>query len=265
VADNFFIDTHCHLDFLHDVDVQVSSALAANVRYIIIPAVNPHNWHKVIDLAYRYNCGYCLGIHPFYANQVGCDDIANLQKLLSSKKDDPHLLAVGEIGLDFWIENHNLKQQQWLLHEQIKLATEFALPIIVHARKAVETVFVLVKKYQSVGLTGIIHAFNGSLQQAANFIDLGFKLGFCGAVTYQRARKLRYLASKLPLTSIVLETDAPDMHPAWISDRKTVQNSPMQIPAIAEVIADLRGIDIFTFTKIVNANTCQILPKLRLI
>ena len=246
-----WIDTHCHLDvaeFDADRDAVRAAAKAAGVGHIVIPAVARHHWHEVIALAHRHGDSYALGIHPLYTPNANEADIDALRKLLAEVKGDPHLVAVGEIGLDFFVPGLDPERQIWFYEQQIQIAREFDLPVILHVRKSSDRLLKTLRAKPVVG--GIAHAFNGSLQQAKAFVDLGFKLGFGGAVTYDRALKLREMAATLPLESIVMETDAPDIQPHWLyttaEERAAGQpqgrNSPAELPRIAQDVAQLRGI-----------------------
>lgn len=222
--------------------------MAVGVTHLVIPAVQRAHWHEVITLAQRYGDSYALGIHPLFTPQAQQEDINMLRQMLSALRDDPHLVAVGEIGLDFWVPGLDVARQIWFFEQQIQLAQEFGLPVILHVRKSSDRLLKTLRAVSVIG--GIAHAFNGSLQQAQTFMALGFKLGFGGAVTFERARKLRELAIVLPLESIVMETDAPDMPPSWLYTlaqqraNGLVQppNAPSQLPRIATAIAQLRGI-----------------------
>ena len=246
-----WIDTHCHLDaaeFNADRDAVRAAASEAGVGHIVIPAVQRAHWREVIALAHRHGDSYALGIHPLYTPRAQEADIAALRELLLEVQDDPHLVAVGEIGLDFFVPDLDVDQQIWFYEQQIMLARQFKLPVILHVRKSSDRLLKTLRAWPVVG--GIAHAFNGSAQQAHAFIDLGFKLGFGGAVTYDRALKLRELAATLPLESIVVETDAPDIQPHWLyttaqsraAGKAQGRNSPAQLPRIAAEIAVLRGI-----------------------
>ena len=245
-----WIDTHCHLDaseFDADRAAVRAAAQAAGVGHIVIPAVTRAHWREVIALAHAQGDSYALGIHPLYTPNAQDSDIDALRALLAEVKGDPHLVAVGEIGLDFFVPGLNAERQIWFYEQQIKVARDFGLPVILHVRKSSDRLLKTLRATPVVG--GIAHAFNGSAQQAQAFIDLGFKLGFGGAVTYERARKLRELAAMLPAESIVMETDAPDIQPHWIyttaEDRAAGQpqgrNSPAELPRIAQEVAALRG------------------------
>lgn len=245
-----WVDTHCHLDAAEfDADrAQVrAQARQAGVEHLVIPAVARAHWQEVVALAHAHGDSYALGIHPLYTPQAQEDDIVALRSLLQERQDDPHLVAVGEIGLDFFVPGLDVERQIWFYEQQIALAREFALPVILHVRKSSDRLLKTLRAKPVVG--GIAHAFNGSAQQAQAFIDVGFKLGFGGAVTYDRALKLRELATSLPLESLVLETDAPDIPPHWLyttaearaAGQPQGRNTSAELPRFAAEIAALRG------------------------
>lgn len=266
-----WIDTHCHLDaaeFDADRDAVRAAARAAGVGHIVIPAVHRAHWREVIALAHRHGDSYALGIHPLYTPNAQEGDIAVLRELLVEVQDDPHLVAVGEIGLDFFVPGLDAERQIWFYEQQIQLAREFGLPVILHVRKSSDRLLKTLRAKPVVG--GIAHAFNGSLQQAQAFIDLGFKLGFGGAVTYDRALKLRELAATLPLESIVMETDAPDIPPHWLyttaearaAGQPQGRNSPAELPRIAQKVAQLRGISADALAQATSNNARAVLRGL---
>lgn len=266
-----WIDTHCHLDaaeFDADRDAVRAAARAADVGHIVIPAVHRAHWREVIALAHRHGDSYALGIHPLYTPNAQEGDIAVLRELLVEVQDDPHLVAVGEIGLDFFVPGLDAERQIWFYEQQIQLAREFGLPVILHVRKSSDRLLKTLRAKPVVG--GIAHAFNGSLQQAQAFIDLGFKLGFGGAVTYDRALKLRELAATLPLESIVMETDAPDIPPHWLyttaearaAGQPQGRNSPAELPRIAQEVAQLRGISADALAQATSNNARAVLRGL---
>ena len=258
-----WIDTHCHLDapeFAPDRDAVRAAAQAAGVRHLVIPAVQRSHWQDVIALAHRHGDSYALGIHPLYTSGAEESDIAALRELLSLQRGDPHLVAVGEIGLDFFVPGLDEQRQIWFYEQQIRLAREFGLPVILHVRKSSDRLLKTLRQHRVVG--GIAHAFNGSAQQAQAFVDLGFRLGFGGAITYERALKLRELAARLPLQALGLETDAPDIPPHWIyttagqraAGQPQGRNSSAELPRIAAEIARLRGMGIEQLAQACTAN-----------
>jgi TatD DNase family protein len=194
-----------------------------------------------------------------YVDDASVDDIDILKDYV--EKNNP--VAIGEIGLDYFVTKPsvnpaNIERQIFFFTEQLKIAKQYQLPVILHVRHAVDDVLKYLRRYQVVG--GIAHAFNGSFQQAEQFIELGFKLGFGGAMTYSRALRIRELATKLPLDSIVLETDSPDIPPEWVGTKG--RNSPLELPRIAQVLADLRGVNVSLVVDITGFNALNIFPKL---
>lgn len=258
-----WIDTHCHLDaseFDADRDAVRAAARAAGVAHIVIPAVERRHWREVIALAHRHGDSYALGIHPLFTPHAQPADITALRELLQEVQDDPHLVAVGEIGLDFFVPGLDADRQIWFYEQQIQIARELELPVILHVRKSSDRLLKTLRAKPVVG--GIAHAFNGSVQQAKTFVDLGFKLGFGGAMTYDRALKLREMAATLPLESLVMETDAPDIQPHWLyttaqeraAGKPQGRNSPAELPRIAQEVAALRGISVQQLAQATSAN-----------
>lgn len=230
------IDTHCHLDaaeFDADRDTVVMQARAAGVKTIVTPAVQYANFDAVLSISQRYpGCLPALGLHPMYIHT----HLPEHLDLLRTAIEQHRPVAVGEIGLDFFVPGLDATKQEYYFTEQLKIARDFELPVLLHSRRANDQV---VKQLRRFGIRrGIAHAFSGSRQQADAFTRIGLKLGFGGAMTYTRASNLRRLAAELGLEDIVLETDSPDMSPAWLHQQR---NSPEQLPRIATVLADLRS------------------------
>lgn len=245
-------DTHCHLDiadFDRDRDELLARARAADVNSMVIPAIDAARWDGLLKLCDAQKGLYpALGLHPmFYKHHNPIADIELLERLISECKP----VAIGEIGLDFYLDRGHKgeKFQYEIFEKQLEIAKDAGLPVILHVRKAHEEVLKRLKETRVVG--GTAHAFNGSLELAQRYIDLGFKLGFGGMVTYDKSTKLRELVKQLPLESIVLETDAPDMSP---SDHHGERNSPEYLPEIAQVIAELRGIPIDEVARVTTEN-----------
>lgn len=257
------IDTHCHLDadvFDADREQVLQQSQAAGVGMIVIPAVIPSNFTKVAALSKQYaQCCYALGIHPMFIDDVSPSDIARLNaSVTEALTTDNQLVAIGEIGLDFFTTKQNRETQEYFFCEQLKVAQTHDLPVILHVRNAIDDVLKHLRQVKVKG--GIAHAFNGSLQQAETFIKLGFKLGFGGAMTYPRALKIRALVKNLPLDAIVLETDAPDMPPVWLEKKE--RNTPESILKIAETLAALRRIPVSQIIEITQKNAEEVLPKI---
>ena len=275
-----WIDTHCHLDapeFAADLPAVRQRARALGVRACVIAAIRPGTFGDARRVAHQLGDAYALGTHPLYVPQVfekeeETDSARQLQAALQAHAQDARLVAVGEIGLDFFVPA--LAAPPWrerqlaLLRQQLKLARRHGLPVILHTRHAVDAVL---RQLRETGPhSGIAHAFSGSEQQARAFIDLGFKLGFGGACTFERATRLRHLAASLPLSALVLETDAPDIPPHWLyasaqaraSGQPQGRNTPAELPRMAAVIAELRRMPVRALAEAVWRNTLEALPRL---
>lgn len=273
-----WFDTHCHLDaseFDADRDSVRQHALKAGVTQCLMPAVEAANFDTVRLLAHRHNTVYgahdvyALGIHPLYTPAATEQHVQQLDAALQQHRTDPLLVAVGEIGLDGFVSDINSPEawdkQQQLYRAQLRLARQHQLPVILHVRRSADA---LLKGLRDIGVNGgIAHAFNGSVQQAHAFIELGFKLGFGGALTFDRALQLRRLASTLPMSAIVLETDAPDIPPHWLytpAEQRAQgvpqgRNTPAELPRIAQVLADVRGLSLAEVAHATHANAQSVL------
>jgi TatD DNase family protein len=265
-----WIDTHCHLDaaeFAADADAVRTRALRAGVAHCVLPAVSAGNFQAVRALAHRHGDSYALGIHPLFTGEAGDADLEALERALAEHRDDPRLVAVGEIGLDYFVPGLDPARQERFYREQLALARSHGLPVILHVRRSADA---LLKHLRGSGVGGIAHAFNGSLQQAEAFVRLGFRLGFGGTVTYERAQQVRRLATGLPLEALVLETDSPDMPPHWlyrtagerVAGAVQGRNEPGELPRIGAVLADLRGLAPAELAQATAANACAALPRL---
>ncbi|MNR92455.1 putative deoxyribonuclease YjjV [compost metagenome] len=260
-----WVDTHCHLDAAEFAGAEDAVALGAadnQVSMIVIPAVARDNFVTVAELARKHgNCSYALGIHPIYVPQAQESDLALLRESVAAAMNDPRFVAMGEIGLDFFVPMLTTpemrEKQEFFYAEQLKIARDFELPVLLHVRRSQDSILKYLRRIKVVG--GIAHAFNGSFQQAETFISLGFKLGFGGAMTYTRALQIRRMASTLPLEAIVLETDAPDISPAWLHPER---NSPEQLPRIGQVLAELRELPLIEVARQTTANALAVMPRL---
>ncbi len=272
-----WIDTHCHLDAAEfgadpaHMNGLRQRAADEGVGLCVIPAVDRTNFDTVRELAHRLGDAYALGIHPLCVPRASEDDLAALDAALTEHRDDPRLVAVGEIGLDFFVPAlctpEMRERQAFFYRAQLRLARQHGLPVIVHVRRSAD---MLLKHLRELPVAGIAHAFNGSEQQAQAFIELGFKLGFGGACTFEPARQLRRLAAELPLSSLVMETDAPDIPPQWLyvtaaereAGRAQGINSPAELPRIGAVVAELRGMPVADLMTATTANALAALPRL---
>jgi TatD DNase family protein len=251
------VDTHCHLDaaeFDGDRDAVVARAIAAGVGRIVVPAVERANFAAVASICRDFTlCGAAYGIHPMYVGRAIEEDLDALRAVLAGGD----VVAVGEIGLDFFVAERDEARQQKFFVEQLRLAAEFDLPVILHVRRAVDAVLAQLRKHRVRG--GIAHAFNGSRQQADALIGLGFKLGFGGAMTYDGSQRIRALAAALPAEALVLETDAPDIPPEWLA---RARNQPAELQRIAGVLAELRKTTVDDIASVTTGNAAVALPRL---
>jgi TatD DNase family protein len=249
----FFIDTHCHLDaaeFDADRDAVHARAVAAGVGIQIVPAISRDNFAAVAATCMRYaGCLPAWGLHPMYVETHRAEHLADLRAQVEAQRP----VAIGEIGLDRFVDLDYPAQEHFCI-AQLKIAREYDLPVLLHCRRAHDD---LLKHLRRIGVRGgIAHAFNGSFQQAEAFLKLGFRLGFGGAFTWPRASRLRRLAVELPLEAIVLETDSPDIPPAWVGRGR---NTPEELPRIAATLAELRGIDVATVAQTTTRNARELL------
>lgn len=260
------IDTHCHLDavdFDADRDAVIVRARQSGVDAIVIPAVDRHNFTTVRQLAHQFEGGYyALGIHPICVPGAVVKDLETLRREVEASLDDPRFVGIGEIGLDFFLDDLKTpemrERQVYFYTAQLDLALDYELPVILHVRRSQDDLLKQLRRRPRIG--GIAHAFNGSFQQAHQFVDQGFVLGIGGAMTFTRALQIRRLASQMPLDSLVLETDAPDIPPAWLE--KGNRNEPAEVAGVTQVLAELRGISIEDLVAATGSNATRVLPRL---
>ena len=230
------VDSHCHLDapeFDADRTDVIARARAAGVTRQVIPAVSAAGWPALRALCAGTTGLYpAYGLHPMYLAEHGDAHLDALAEWVHRERP----VAVGECGLDFFIDGLDPARQQHVFEAQLRIARDAGLPVIVHARRAVDQVLAAVRRFQPV--RGVVHSFSGSADQAKRLFDLGFLVGLGGPVTYARANRLRTLAATLPLDGLLLETDAPDQPDA---DHRGQRNEPARLPRVCEEIAALRG------------------------
>jgi TatD DNase family protein len=266
-----WIDTHCHLDaaeFAADRDAVVERAAQAGVALQVLPAVDAGNFDTVRALAQQHGLAYALGIHPLFVDAAGDEQLDALRDALQQQRDDPRLVAVGEIGLDHFVPGSDRAKQERFYVAQLKLARDAGLPVLLHSRRSADALLKWLRRVDGVG--GIAHAFNGSPEQAAAFIDRGFALGFGGAMTFDRALQIRRLAVEVPAHALVLETDAPDIPPHWLyrtaAERAAgahSRNEPAELPRIAQTLAELRGLSLDAVAQLTSDNALRVLPRLQ--
>jgi len=266
-----WIDTHAHLDapeFAPDREAVLQRAQAAGVGLVVMPAVAVPHMAALQAWARAHRQPYALGIHPLFAHLASPDDLLTLEQALRASRDDPLLVAVGEIGVDGFVPGLDMAVQQTVYEQQLRLAQALELPVLLHVRRSADALLKGLRRHAVAG--GIAHAFNGSLQQAQALIDRGFALGFGGAMTHERSLQIRRLAASVPATAVVLETDAPDIPPAWLyrtaAERaeglSQGRNEPAELPHIAQTLAKLRRWTIEETERQTTANACRVLPRL---
>ena len=252
------IDTHTHLDFADfDDDRQqlLDSAQARGVERMVVLGVYQDNLQRVWDLASADpRVVAALGLHPVYLEQHRPEHLEQLRDWLERLRGDPRLCAVGEFGLDYYLPELDQARQQALFEAQLQMACDFALPSLLHVRRSHAQVIATLKRYKPAR-AGIIHAFAGSYEEAREYIKLGFKLGLGGAATWPQALRLRKTVARLPLESVVLETDSPDMAPAMFAGQR---NSPEHLPQIAQVLAGLMGVEPERLAEVSSRNACEL-------
>lgn len=247
------VDTHCHLDvsaFDNDRDEIIAHCASLGVTKIIVPGIQAQGWKKQKAICDNSPGIFsAFGLHPLFMDDHKQSHVGLLAEFLQQTD----AVAVGEIGLDFYHPNSDRKAQQRLFEAQLEIAHELDLPVILHVRKAHDQTLSIIRRFSLRG--GTCHAFNGSHQQAIQYIELGFKLGFGGTMTFPGAHKIHNLASSLPIESIVLETDAPDMSGVGHQGER---NSPEYLPDVLQALATLRKMDIALVAEQTTANAANL-------
>jgi TatD DNase family protein len=248
-------DSHCHLDLpelLPELELHLAKAKAVGVEGFLVPAVQSSAWLPLLELKQRYGFYIALGIHPWWASQTQLDALEGLEALAAL----PEVNAIGEIGLDFALDEQSFALQQQCFEFQLQLAGKLKKPVILHHRKSQNELLQIIKQQQFIQ-GGILHAFSGSFQQGMAFIDLGFKLGIGGTITYERAEKTRKAVKQFPLEALVLETDSPSIP---LHGFQGEINTPAQLPLVLKELAKLRGEDQQQIAQMLFKNTVQLFP-----
>jgi TatD DNase family protein len=252
------IDSHTHLDFPdfdEDRQALLAESRALGVRRMVVLGVYQANWQRVWDLVQRDPDLYAaFGLHPVYLDEHQPEDLPELGDWLARLAGHRQVCAVGEIGLDYFIETLDRERQQTLFEAQLQLAADFNLPALIHVRRSHAAVIATLKRFR-LKRAGIIHAFAGSKEEAREYIKLGFKLGLGGAATWPQALRMHRVLAELPLESVVLETDAPDMAPAMFPGQR---NSPAHLPAICSALAGIMSITAEQLAAASTANACEL-------
>jgi len=243
------VDSHCHLDaseFDPDRTAVIERARAAGVQAQVVPAVTAASWPKLREVCQQAPGLYpAYGLHPMFLAEHRPGHLDQLRDWIERERP----CAIGECGLDFFVDGLDAQAQQDYFIGQLKLARDFDLPVIVHARRAVDAVIAAIRRIG--GLRGVVHSFPGSPEQAAQLDKLGFLLGLGGPLTYERAQRLQRLVREMPLQQLLLETDAPDQPDAGIRGER---NEPARLSVIARHVAALRGTDVETVAQATSEN-----------
>lgn len=243
------IDSHCHIDFTEfDKDRQdvLARANTLGIQKIIVPGVKQNTWQRITEYCQTYEQLYpCYGLHPYFIDEHCENDLAQLKDQIAQN----NTVAVGECGLDFFLKHLDKDKQHFYFEQQLDIAIETRLPVVIHARKSTEAVILAIK--QRPGLRGMIHSYSGSYEQASQLIELGFYLSFGGPVTYEKSTRLRKLVQTLPLSSLLVETDAPDQP---VAKAHSARNEPGFIIDVIETIADLQQRDTEEIASITTEN-----------
>ena len=243
------VDSHSHLDadaFDDDRDAVIARARAAGVKRQVLPAVDAAGWPKLRDVCARGPGLFAAyGLHPMYLAVHRDRHLTELRGWVERERP----VAIGECGLDYFVEGLDHETQSHFFDAQLRLAREFELPVIVHARRAVDAVIAAIRRVG--GLRGVVHSFPGSMEQGRQLSQAGFLLGLGGPVTYDRANRLRKLAATMPIEWLLLETDSPDQPDIGIRGQR---NEPARLPHILETIATLRNADPGDIARATSAN-----------
>ena len=252
------IDTHTHLDFEmfdHDRAQVIARSQDAGVERIVVLGVHEANWQRVWQLACEQpNVYAALGLHPVFIEEHRDEHVQQLRDWLQRLHGNAKLCAIGEIGLDYYVEDPNVERQHELLDAQLALAADFALPVLLHVRRAHAPMIATLKRH-GLARAGVVHAFSGSWEEAREYLRLGFKLGLGGAGTWPQAQRMHRVLKQLPLEAIVLETDSPDIPPAGYAGER---NSPELLPEICRMLADLKGVSAEELAAASYRNSCEL-------
>ena len=248
-------DSHCHLDLpelLPELELHLASAKAVGVERFLVPAVQSSAWLPLLELKRLYGFYITLGVHPWWVSQSELEALSGLEALAAL----PEVSAIGEIGLDFALDEQSFALQRQCFELQLQLAAKLKKPVILHHRKSQNELLQIIKQLQfSQG--GILHAFSGSFSQGKAFIDMGFKLGIGGTITYDRAEKTRKAVKQFPLDALVLETDSPSMP---LNGFQGQINTPAQLPLVLKELAELRGENQQQIAQVLFNTTVQLFP-----
>lgn len=246
-----FTDTHCHLfsEYFDDISDVIERAREKGVEKIIVPATNLHNAHEVVNLCNIYPNVYCaVGIHPNDTAQWSGSEIDEIRLLAKNEK----VIAIGEIGLDYHYDYSPRDKQITAFRDQLNLAIELKLPVILHNRESDADMMSIVEEFTHKGLKAHLHCFNGSVKDALTYVKLGHFISFTGNITFQKADDLRAVAKVVSLEHLLIETDSPYMTPVPFRGKR---NEPNNIPLVAEKLAEIHGVSVEDIARITELNT----------
>ncbi|MGN1312451.1 MAG: TatD family hydrolase [Bacilli bacterium] len=246
-----FVDTHCHVlsEYYDNIDEVVNQCKKNNVNRIIVNGCDINSNKEVLELVSKYDIIYgAIGFHPTELDDFKDEYFEFLENNISNSK----IVAIGEIGLDYYYDNTDKDKQKEIFKRQLDIANKYSKPIIVHSRNSIQDTYNILKKYN---LSGSIHCFSGSIEMAREFIKIGYKLGIGGIITYKNAKNIKEVVKAIDLSYILLETDSPYLTP---SPYRGKNNSPEYIPLIASTIADIKNISINDVSEVTTANAEEI-------
>jgi len=251
------IATHCNLDFTEFDDSReqlIKDCHNLNIDYFIVPSTLASRWSNLFQLSVQYSEMIpAIGLHPYFIKEHQKSDLDELERRCQQNKG----ILIGETGLDFYRKGLDREKQIFFFEAHLAIAKQYSSPLIIHARKSHEQIISMIKSSGIEG--GIIHAYNGSYEQAKQYLKYNFKFGFGGAMTYSSATKIRNLAIQLPIESILLETDAPDMRPSFVE--KNYHNSPIHLKKYLKILAELRSVPIDLLEEQMLQNFKSISPN----
>jgi TatD DNase family protein len=252
------IDTHCHLtdpELLGQIEPVMARCVAAGVRNVVTIGTAPADWPECLKVCERFpNVRCALGVHPTYCNETELSDLVGLRTLLN----DPRVVAVGEMGLDYHYDNVPRQRQREFFSTQLQIAIEMRKPVVIHSRQAIDDCIAMLRDYPV--RAAVFHCFTGSAGEAERIIAAGYYVGFTGVVTFKKTDELRQIAAMTPADRIVVETDAPWLSPEPMRGQKI--NEPALVMHTAAVVARARALDLIELDRLTTENAMRLYGKL---
>ena len=256
-----FIDTHNHVgiaELSETLDVMIAKPHSCGIVAGIITTGSVEDFERAREVAHCLGWGYCVGLHPMYLHENSDDDVLVLKKFVYEYFDDPYLVGIGEIGLDFYVSQPDKALQERIFKKELELAADTHLPVSVHSRRALYRVIAIMADYPQV--KGALHAFAGSEQEALQCVRRGFFLGFGGAMTYEGSKRVRKALACVGTQALLLETDAPDMAPSFSENGRS---TPVDLPRYLEQMSRIRAEDSEELGRVIYENSLLAFPRLR--